>query len=107
MGDIVPADLHLVEGRAQIDLSTLTGGAHAFRQDRKLVRGAKTISHLGTMICGIVKYPITGLLHRTRWNSANGRSATFTPAQLHSSSPAAMSTLNPFTRIDTHTCPEK
>jgi len=87
MGDIVPADLHLVEGRAQIDQSTLTGesmpieansgvdvysgsivtrgeatgdvtatGARTrFGKTAELVRGAKTVSHLETMIFGIVK----------------------------------------------------
>ena len=88
MGDIVPADLHLVEGQIQIDQSSLTGesmpvdaasGAEVysgsiatrgeatgvvtatgtrtrFGKTAELVRGAKTVSHLGTMIFGIVKY---------------------------------------------------
>ena len=88
MGDIVPADLHLVEGQVQLDQSSLTGesmpvdaaagadvysgsivtrgeatgevtetGARTrFGKTAELVRGAKTVSHLGTMIFGIVKY---------------------------------------------------
>ena len=88
MGDIVPADLRLVEGQIQIDQSSLTGesmpvdaasgadvysgsiatrgeatgevtatGARTrFGKTAELVRGAKTVSHLGTMIFGIVKY---------------------------------------------------
>ncbi len=88
MGDIVPADLYLVEGQIQIDQSSLTGesmpvdataggdvysgsiatrgeatgevtatGARTrFGKTAELVRGAKTVSHLGTMIFGIVKY---------------------------------------------------
>jgi H+-transporting ATPase len=88
MGDIVPADLHLVEGQIQLDQSSLTGesmpvdaaagadvysgsivtrgeatgevtetGARTrFGKTAELVRGAKTVSHLGTMIFGIVKY---------------------------------------------------
>lgn len=88
MGDIVPADLHLVEGQVQIDQSSLTGesmpvdaaagvdvysgsiatrgeatgevtatGARTrFGKTAELVRSARTVSHLETMIFGIVKY---------------------------------------------------
>jgi H+-transporting ATPase len=88
MGDLVPADLRLLDGQVQLDQSSLTGeslpteagsGADAFSgsvvtrgeatgevtatgartrfgKTAELVRGAKTVSHLETMIFGIVKY---------------------------------------------------
>lgn len=88
MGDLVPADLHLVEGQIQLDQSSLTGeslpvemgpgadvwsgsvvtrgeasgqvtatGARTrFGKTAELVRSAKTVSHLETVIFGIVKY---------------------------------------------------
>jgi H+-transporting ATPase len=88
MGDIVPADLMLAEGQAQLDQSSLTGeslpveavpGAEAwsgsvvtrgessgevtatgartrFGKTAELVRGARTVSHLESVIFGIVKY---------------------------------------------------
>ena len=88
MGDIVPADLNLVDGQAQFDQSTLTGeslpveaspgaqawsgsvvtrgeasgevaaiGTHTrFGETAELVRGAKTVSHLESVILSIVRY---------------------------------------------------
>lgn len=88
MGDLVPADLTLAEGRVQLDQSSLTGeslpveaehgadsysgsvvtrgeatgevtatGARTrFGKTAELVRGARTVSHLETVILGIVKY---------------------------------------------------
>ena len=88
MGDLVPADLRLMEGQVQLDQSSLTGeslpveaesGADAysgsvvtrgeatgevtatgartrFGKTAELVRSARTVSHLETMIFGIVKY---------------------------------------------------
>jgi H+-transporting ATPase len=88
MGDIVPADLKLIDGQAQFDQSSLTGeslpveagpGDDAwsasvmtrgeatgevtatgirtrFGKTAELVRSAKTVSHLESVIFGIVKY---------------------------------------------------
>lgn len=88
MGDLVPADLKLAEGQAQLDQSSLTGeslpveagpGSEAwsgsvvtrgesngevtatgtrtrFGKTAELVRGARTVSHLESVIFGIVKY---------------------------------------------------
>jgi H+-transporting ATPase len=88
MGDLIPADLRLSEGRVQIDQSTLTGeslpveaapgvdawsgsvvtrgeasgevtatGARTrFGKTAELVRSARTVSHLESVIFGIVKY---------------------------------------------------
>jgi H+-transporting ATPase len=88
MGDLVPADLRLLEGEVQLDQSTLTGeslpleagagvdaysgsvvtrgeatgevtftGVHTrYGKTSELVRDARTASHLGAVIFGIVKY---------------------------------------------------
>ena len=88
MGDLVPADLRLLDGQIQLDQSSLSGeslpveattGAAVFSgsvvtrgeangevsttgmqtrfgKTAGLVRDAKTVSHLETMIFGIVKY---------------------------------------------------